>query len=408
VASSESPLARTVDAALRRTTETLASELAHPSGVVPDWSEFEWRVARAAAAIHGVSSLLSATTPRTGPGDWVRFLDQQRQHTARRQQRIDDLLRRIDCRAREAGLAFIALKGAALHALGLYAPGERPMADLDLLVRKDDAAATLRVLQELGFHESWSYWKHRVLVPDRAAPAARILGEHADADIKIELHERICEILPLRMTDISRFVFPAHARPGLNGYPSTAALMCHLLLHAAGAMAYRRLRLVNLHDLALVSVRMTDGDWDEVLSCDATAQGQWWAFPPLRMTARYYDLRIPEPVLAALARRCPRRLRRITERQLVSDVSLSYIWVEAFPGIEWARSVSESVLYVANRILPNREKVAVRAALQSESWASMDEWQRLSLGRRMLRYATSSVTRAGSMYPVRLALEQSP
>jgi hypothetical protein len=64
---------------------------------------------------------------------------------AARMANINGLLERMDTDARRAGLALVALKGAALHARGLYIPGERPMADIDLLVSEQDAgpAATL-------------------------------------------------------------------------------------------------------------------------------------------------------------------------------------------------------------------------------------------------------------------------
>lgn len=39
-----------VHAALRKTTEHLAAELANPTPNAPDWSPFEWRMARAAAS----------------------------------------------------------------------------------------------------------------------------------------------------------------------------------------------------------------------------------------------------------------------------------------------------------------------------------------------------------------------
>ncbi len=408
MASSESPSTRTVHAALRKTTETLASELGRPSGALPDWTEFEWLIARASAAIHGVSPLLSGTLRWSGPDDWVRFLQDQKQHTARRQHRIDELLSRIDERARSTGLAVIALKGAALHAMNLYADGERPMADLDLLVRAEDIASAARVLREMSFHQSEEHWKHRLFVPDAVSSSPRTLGEHANADIKIDLHERICEILPLRMTEISQFIFPARLRPGLNAYPSNAALMGHLLLHAAGAMAYRTLRLVNLHDIALLSTSMTEADWAGVVRCSATAQGPWWAFPPLRLAARYYDMRIPDRVVAALNRHCPWWLRRLTARRRLADVSLSYIWVEAFPGIEWAQSVSEAGEYVARRIWPSEQTLARRKVVPGESFASTDRWRGLSQGRRILKYTTSRVTRAASIQSVRCALGQLP
>ena len=40
----------------------------------------------------------------------------------------------------------LALKGAALHELHVYAPGERPMADVDLLVSESSLAASVAML----------------------------------------------------------------------------------------------------------------------------------------------------------------------------------------------------------------------------------------------------------------------
>src|ERR1700730_17010597 len=120
-------------------TETLAGELACPTERAPDWSDFEWKIARAVAAMHGVSPLLSKTSHWQGPADWMTFLEEQRIHTANRHLRIADLLQRIDERGRAQGIAAVALKGAALHAIGLYAIGDRPLADLDLLARPADA-----------------------------------------------------------------------------------------------------------------------------------------------------------------------------------------------------------------------------------------------------------------------------
>jgi hypothetical protein len=406
--STEAPRPKTIQVALRKTTEALAQALATADAVLPDWSEFEWRIARAAAAIHGVSPLLASLGRWEGPSGWVQFLDEQRQNTACRQRRIEELTSVIDARARRHGLPLVALKGAALHAMGLYVAGERPMADLDLLGRGKDMAGLVRMLEDLGFRESWTSWKHRVLVPENAStPAA--LGEHADNDIKLELHERIGEILPLHVTDITPSVYPADPRPGLNPYRSRAALMAHLLLHAAGAMAYRRLRLVNIHDLALLSSRMTDEDWEQVLAIGATARDPWWALPPLELTARYYRAHVPDRVLSELERRCTWLLSQIARRRMLSDVSLSYIWVEAFPGIEWAQSVSEMIAYVVSRVRPSKETLEMRAALAStEAWASKDPWYPLCHRQRMLRFAMSRVTRAATMHAVHGALAHSP
>jgi hypothetical protein len=52
---------------LRKITETLAAELACSSQRAPDWSDFEWKIARAVSAMHGVSPLLSKTLRWQGP-----------------------------------------------------------------------------------------------------------------------------------------------------------------------------------------------------------------------------------------------------------------------------------------------------------------------------------------------------
>ena len=102
---------RALHLALHKTTEALASELTSPSSAAPDWSDAEWAVARAAAAIHGVSPLLADALRWPGPAEWRQFLAEQKAHTATRFRRIQQLLQQIDIRAREAGAALVPLKG---------------------------------------------------------------------------------------------------------------------------------------------------------------------------------------------------------------------------------------------------------------------------------------------------------
>jgi hypothetical protein len=80
------PLPR-VEQALRQATELFAAELADPGRERPKWNEFEWRMARAAAVLQGVTPLLAGILRWRGPRGWERFLSQQRIHTATRQLR---------------------------------------------------------------------------------------------------------------------------------------------------------------------------------------------------------------------------------------------------------------------------------------------------------------------------------
>jgi hypothetical protein len=398
------PRPSALQAALHKITEGLAKELGSPTQRVPDWSDFDWSVARAVAAIHGVSPLLSRALRWRGPADWVKFLERQRAHTTLRHGRIEGLLCLIDHGVREAGIAAVALKGAALHALGVYRAGDRPMADVDLLVRPRDARPAAKLLESLGYAESNASWKERVFTPiDHRDPDG--LGEHAGNDIKIELHERICERLPWRVTDISELIHPVEPLPGCHGYPSKASLMSHLVLHAAGGTAFQSLRLLHLHDLSRLSTSMTRGDWEQFLDARHLVGELWWAFPPLEMTSRYFPSTIPADVLAAVAADCPYWLQHASRRRSLCDVSLSHLWVDAFPGIEWARSVGELVEYAASRLRPSAAHLAQREqAVRTETWASQDQWVRLSQGRRILRWVTSRPTRPATMHAVRAAL----
>jgi hypothetical protein len=400
------PQPKALHATLRKITETLAQELAGPTQFAPDWTDLEWTIARAVAAMHGVSPLLSHTLRWRGPVGWTRFLEAQKAHTAKRHVRIDDVLRRIDQRARQAGIAVVALKGAALHAMGVYAAGDRPMADVDLLVRPTAAESAAELLQSLGFHEVRKSWKERVFIPVDDRPPDD-LGEHADNSVKVELHERIVERLPWRITDASHLIFPAQPHPGLNAYPSKASLMIHLLLHAAGSMPIQALRLLQLHDLALLSSQMADSDWDEVLEQSSPGSRLWWAFPPLKLTYRYYPTKIPIRVLNALADECPHPLKKIAERATLYGVSYSYLWVDAFPGIAWSQSVRELIAYAANRVRPSAADVVLREHdAKSQAWANRAQWSKLSQSRRILQWITSRPTRPLTMHAVRAALAQ--
>ena len=395
-----------LQSALRKITETLAAELAQPSEITPSWSDSDWILARAVAATHGVAPLLRSRLRWRGPEGWTEFLEHQAIHTRQRHSRIVELLETLHHGCAAGGIAAVALKGAALHAMGVYQPGERPMADIDLLVRPDDAKNTAELLQSLGFHESNVTWKEREFtVGDSVERGA--LGEHANNPVKIELHERICEKLPMRITDATERVFPTSPAIGLNAYPSRGSLMLHLLLHAAGAMAFQALRLLHLHDLALLASRLDDRDWDEVFASRG-GRGPWWVLPPLRLTARYYESLIPADALTRAGRACPLLLANLTSPRQLTDVSLSHLRIDAFPGIEWSESASLALRYVITRVRPSADHIAWRDHAKSRDWAAGNEWSAMSQGRRVLRWLGSRPVRPAALHAVRAALSATP
>jgi hypothetical protein len=396
---------RVLQSALYNTTEALAAELASPTAVIPAWTDVEWLMARAVVTIHGVAPVLRWRLRWEGaPGGWTQFLDEESAREQARYWRIHDLLQHADDLLRRAEVPAIGLKGTALYAAGLYRPGERPMADIDILVRGgSDFERAAGAFERLGFQPSSRSWKNSVF--STRDPGGRWSPRRPGEDpIKIELHERISEKLPVRIADISTFVHGANASPGLNSYSSRASLIAHLLLHASGSIVERALRLVQLHDMALLAGFATDSDWADALRIGAPRQAPWWAFPPLALIARYYPGRIPAWVLDAAHSACPPILRRIAARQRLSNASLSFPWSEAFPGIAWTRSPAEALAYVGRRIMRGREAATLcQAASQTEPGLSPRErsWLAEPQAGRILRWLLSRPARPLTMRVVR-------
>ncbi|QHG86829.1 MULTISPECIES: nucleotidyltransferase family protein [Xanthomonas] len=395
------PSLRAIKHGLRTTTERLAHELAQPGGDAPRWDRLQWQLAAAAAAAHGVSPLLQRRS-LWQDADWTDFLSEQRRHVEDRHRRIALLLTRIDSAARSAGIALVGLKGTALHRLGVYLPGDRPMADIDLLVAPDDAPAAAELLCALGYVNAFEQWKHQVFTPV-GGDAVAGLGEHRDAPINIELHTRIQERLPVHSVDITAHIQPEHPQPGLNSYPSIGALMCHLLLHAAGGICHRSIRLMHLHDLALLATRMGPRDWEQLWEDPAVTP--WWALPPLLLLQRYYRAVVPAEVMMRLHAHCPRLLRLRADRQTLTAASCSNLWLSALPGIAWCGSLAEARQYLRQRVAPSAESRKERAdMLQTQLWLQDQPWVRQTQARRLMTRLTRPVPRTDMLYVVRAAL----
>jgi len=396
-------------ALLREATERLARELAQPGTQAPDWSPVGWRMAMAAAVIHGIAGLLAERLRWQGPPIWQDFLAGQQHHMRRREQHIRDVLLRIDLEARRDRLPVIGLKGSALLGLSLYARGSRPMADIDLLVRPGDRPQALRTLARIGYRPEVDTGRHLTLLPASYVPGtAPHFGEHADHAVKIELHTRVAEPLPVREVDITARILGPATAPGLRPYPGLAALMRHLILHAAGNMRTHTLRLVQLHDLALMAERLTESDWRAVAGGDGDDAGEaaWWALPPLCMAQRQFPLcAIDDHRLRTFARGCPPLLRRHARRASLTGLSVSRLFVPALPGLVWSRDPLEVLRLVRDRAWPGRVAIdRMRQARDSQAWVRDDAWSRRSRAARMAGWLLGAPASAAARFSVQQAL----
>jgi hypothetical protein len=183
--------------------------------------------------------------------------------------------------------------------------------------------------------------------------------------------------------------------------------MMHLLLHAAGNMRSRALRMIQLHDIAKFAERLEASDWDELLTARIKGQALWWAAPPLMLTARYYTSAIPAFVFARLEKQCPWLLRGIARRQSISDVSWSNIRIQALPGIEWSQSLREAFVFMFRRVLPSREaRSELKRFSEYHSGGSQIPWYGISQAARIFRWMFSRPPRVQTLLSVRAALSQ--
>lgn len=399
------PRFKELSATLRKLTEHLARELTEPSAEPPAWSELEWILAQAVAAMQGTAVLLANRLRWAGPPSWQVFLSEQREQAVLRDARIDGLLARLAGAAREAGMSCVALKGSALRALGLYGPGERPMGDIDLLVDAADLPPVAAAIRDLGYREAYEIARHIVYEPrDTSAPQG--FGEHINNPIKIEVHTAVAEPLPVRQVDITDCLRDRRGRPGLVAYPSEAALLLHFLLHAAGNMRAHALRQIQIHDIAELSRRFEGADWAELLAQPLGRDRAWWLFPALALAERYYPGSIPRETLKESRAACPRALRYAADRQTLTDVSWANLRIHAFPGIAWSRTPFEALRYVRSRVVPSRAALAeIALAGRAQPQFRQIPWYGLSHGNRMLRWLFSQPPRVQTMLSVRAALE---
>lgn len=398
------PPFKVLAAALRRTTERLAHELASPTNSAPEWSELEWAVAQSVAAMQGTTTLLANGLSWSGPPAWRAFLAEQREQSQLRHARIGALLESIDAATRVRDVDCIALKGAALRALDLYRAGERPMGDIDLLVADRGLAALTLAMADIDYVAAFTTQRHHVFEPRRKV-APRGFGEHVDNPVKIEIHTAVAEPLPVRKVDITERLTASSASPGLNNYPDLVALLLHLLLHAAGNIRAHALRQVHLHDIALLADLLYDRDWHMLLE-QRDDEPPWWLFPPLALTARYYPGRIPADVLGSARAACPHVLRLAAERQSLTDVSWSNLRIHAFPGIGWSRTPLEALRFVRSRMVPSRRSLAeLEIARRAEPKLDAVSWYGVPHARRIVRWLFSRPPRVQTIVSVRAALE---
>lgn len=277
------------------------------------WSAADWVAFRRAVAMHGLAPYLVRRLRERDlldrvPADVGSWLAGQRDANRSRIRRMHDELAAILRRAAAAGIEVMPLKGSLLTTLDGVEPGERPMADLDVLVRPDDRAAIGAVLVELGYRAEPTIGRRPgpdTFVDPGGGVVVSFDGEHADNPRRVEVHIDVKRHLwPWDDTDRLTGALWAGASPGvvlgepavLPGFDTTFA---HLAIHATSDLLVGRGRLVHWLDFAVLAGRTTGpSDWLHPRL----------AYPSLALAARSMSVGLGALELGMLEARMPQRL----------------------------------------------------------------------------------------------------
>lgn len=359
-----------------RYTEALAGWLAAALAGAPldlraqttGWDAGGWAALRWAIQVHGAAPLLHrALAPAAAalPPGLRAYLAEQHQLSG---QRVALLLGELGalldaCRAAEVEV--LALKGSLL-ATGYYAePGLRPMSDLDLLVRPADEARLLAVLAGLGYQPRERHWKHLTLaLPAGSGPVVYWHGDHPDNPRSLDLHTRLHERFLSLAYDLTDDAWAGSAPSLLLGRPARvlapATLLHHLAIHATSDITDRRLRLLHLHDIALVARALSHADWQALVAGARRRRGERMIYPALLLAARYFTA-VPPAVLAALRGGVPPALLQFLDASGAYECSFcNPAPLRIADHMRWFRPGWEQAAALRHQLIPDPGELAAR------------------------------------------------
>jgi hypothetical protein len=193
----------------------------------------------------------------------------------------------------------IALKGAFLARFAYPEPGLRPMRDLDLLLRPEQAVQAFGLLKECGYRSLFdglpeAYFADRNHLPPLEGPGG----------ISIELHHRLIAPGPLR-ADAGEFENAMWARSVLETvggiqirFPCPEDMLLHLCMHAT--LDHR----LDLGPLALADVAFLLEarriNWPDFLAVASGGNWQRCALLLLYLARRHLGAKVPGEVVAEL------------------------------------------------------------------------------------------------------------
>lgn len=243
---------------------TIAGWLAEPEPKNPSWPSETWETFQFVCRVHGVAPLLRQ---KIGGAAWLAkptrsWLAEQYAFNSRRIAKMHAELKEILALFGQHNIPLMPLKGSIISVEYYQDPGQRPMADLDLLIRAENFEAGARLLNRLGYERAVTHWKHIEFSRPGNRQVVSTTCEHPDNPRKLELHLRCRETFGGPTLDLTEMMWEHATRGDLLGeqtlLPTIEALWLHGLVHATYHIWQGRGRLIHLIDLARLSPHLAN------------------------------------------------------------------------------------------------------------------------------------------------------
>lgn len=231
--------------------------------------------------------------------DWVsRHLDEAHARNTAGGQRMTAELARLAASFERTRMPMIAFKGPTLEALAYAQPGLRECADLDILIREEDVAGVVGLMNDAGYGRTDTL----TATEERVFRGYHFAYEFVDpGGTNVDAHWRLLPAtwtIPVDYAGLwqrSRWI-------EIAGTPvrvfADEDILFYLALHSTKE---RWLRLRMVCDFAEFVQARPDLDWERALSCAAQQGGQRMLLLAAHLAATWLQAPVPERI-RALAR----------------------------------------------------------------------------------------------------------
>ena len=355
--------------------ETIAGWLNESESKDPDWSSDTWEIFQVVCRVHGVAPLLYQ---KIRGAVWLAeptrtWLAEQYTFNSQRIAKMQAELKEILAMFAQHNLPLMPLKGSILSAEYYQDPGQRPMADLDLLIRAGDFEASAYLLKQLGYEREVVHWKHIEFSKPNNRQVVSTEVEHPANPRNLELHLHCRETFGGPTLDLTGLMWQQATAGNLleerATLPADEALWLHLLVHATYHLWQGRGRLIHLIDLAHVSSYVANSqEWLNKVDARFT-------YPALAMQWRYLPGTLDEALLAGQQQRVSSGFRQWVDT--LDLVNTSYLNPKA-AGLYVAKALKfsegrpgEILQALRFALLPSIEEIALdhpRLAQSKTPW----------------------------------------